>query len=177
LANSYLSPAIKDESGLGSFERDDRQEGKIGWVGNAGDLPKEFALSRKGQAIDAAGKVVMPGLIDSHTHVVFAGSREYEFEQRILGLTYLEIAAKGGGILSTVEATRRASSQELFSLGKKRLDRMLAKGVTTVEGKSGYGLSLEDEIKILVMKTLNEDHLWTSSRLSWELTRFQRSFR
>ena len=156
-----LSPAIKDESGLGIIRNGTIaiREEKIGWVGNAGDLPKEFVLSRKGQTIDAAGKVVMPGLIDPHTHVIFAGSRENEFEQRILGLTYLEIAAKGGGILSTVEATRRASLPELFSLGRKRLDRMLAKGVTTVEGKSGYGLSLEDEIKILkVMKALNEDH-------------------
>ena len=101
----------------------------------------------------------MPGLIDAHTHLVFAGSRENEFEQRIQGLSYQEIAGRGGGILSTVEATRKASFDELFSLGKKRLDRMLSKGVTTVEAKSGYGLSLQDEMKILkVMKALQESH-------------------
>jgi imidazolonepropionase len=101
----------------------------------------------------------MPGLIDSHTHLVFGGSREHEFEQRIQGLSYLEIAERGGGILSTVEATRKASFDELFSLGKKRLDRMLSKGVTTIEAKSGYGLSPQDELKILkVMKALQEDH-------------------
>jgi imidazolonepropionase len=101
----------------------------------------------------------MPGLIDSHTHLVFAGSRENEFEQRIQGLSYLEIAERGGGILSTVEATRKASFDELFSLGKKRLDRMLSKGVTTLEAKSGYGLSLEAEIKILkVVRALQGSH-------------------
>jgi imidazolonepropionase len=101
----------------------------------------------------------MPGLIDSHTHLVFAGSRELEFEQRIQGLSYLEIAERGGGILSTVEATRKAPFEELLSLGKKRLDRMLSKGVTTIEAKSGYGLSLQDEIKILkVTKALKESH-------------------
>jgi imidazolonepropionase len=102
---------------------------------------------------------VMPGLIDSHTHLIFAGSREREFEQRLRGVSYLEIAERGGGILSTVKATREASFDELVSLAKKRLDRMLAKGVTTVEAKSGYGLSLRDELKILkVMKALQKDH-------------------
>jgi imidazolonepropionase len=101
----------------------------------------------------------MPGLIDSHTHLVFAGSREREFEQRIQGLSYLEIAERGGGILSTVEATRTASFDELLFLGRKRLDRMLSKGVTTIEAKSGYGLSLQDELKILrVIRKLNEIH-------------------
>jgi imidazolonepropionase len=109
--------------------------------------------------MDATGKVVMPGLIDAHTHLIFAGSRENEFEQRIQGLSYQEIAERGGGILSTVEATRKASFDELFSLGKKRLDRMLSKGVTTLEAKSGYGLSLQDELKILkVMKALQVSH-------------------
>jgi imidazolonepropionase len=101
----------------------------------------------------------MPGLIDSHTHLVFAGSREHEFEQRIRGVSYLEIAERGGGILSTVEATRKATFDELFSLAKKRLDRMLSNGVTTIEAKSGYGLSLRDELKILkATKALNGVH-------------------
>jgi imidazolonepropionase len=156
-----LSPSFKDESGLGII-RDGAviiREGRIFWVGRTEDLPREFGLSKEGREIDATGKVVMPGLIDSHTHLIFAGSRESEFEQRIQGLSYLEIAEGGGGILSTVEATRKASFEELFSLGKRRLDWMMAKGVTTIEAKSGYGLSLPDEMKILkVMKALKESH-------------------
>jgi imidazolonepropionase len=156
-----LSSSIKEDSGLGilrngavAIKRDE-----IFWVGKTEDFPKEFVLTQEGKEIDATGKVVMPGLIDSHTHLVFAGSREHEFEQRIQGLSYLEIAERGGGILSTVEATRKASFQELYSLGKKRLDRMLSNGVTTIEAKSGYGLSIRDELKILeVMKALQRDH-------------------
>jgi imidazolonepropionase len=156
-----LSSSSKEESGLGII-RDGAiaiKEGKIIWVGATEELSKEFGLNAGGQEMDAAGKVVIPGLIDSHTHLIFAGSRENEFEQRIQGLSYLEIAEKGGGILSTVEATRRASFDELFSLGKKRLERMLLKGVTAIEAKSGYGLSLQDEIKILkVMRALQKNH-------------------
>lgn len=156
-----LSPSFKEDSGLGILREGAVaiKGGKILWVGKVDQLSKAVSLSPKGQEIDAAGKVVMPGFIDSHTHLIFAGSREQEFEQRIQGLSYLEIAERGGGILSTVEATRKASFDELFSFGKKRLDRMLSKGVTTVEGKSGYGLSLQDELKILkVMKALQADH-------------------
>ncbi|MGZ3539002.1 MAG: imidazolonepropionase, partial [Thermodesulfobacteriota bacterium] len=134
-------------------------ETKIFWVGKSEEFGEKFILNRDGREIDAGGKTVMPGLIDAHTHLVFAGSRENEFEQRIRGLSYLEIAESGGGILSTVEATRKASFDELFSLGKKRLDRMLSKGVTTLEAKSGYGLSLRDEVKILqVTKALEKSH-------------------
>jgi imidazolonepropionase len=156
-----LSPSIKEDPGLGILRNGAVaiKKDEIFWVGKTDALPKEFVLARAGQEIDATGRVVMPGLIDSHTHLVFAGSREHEFEQRVQGLSYLEIAERGGGILSTVEATRRASFQELYSLGKKRLDRMLSKGVTTIEAKSGYGLSLRDELKILeVMKALQRDH-------------------
>ena len=135
------------------------RRGKILWVGRTEEISGKFSLSRDGREIDATGKVVMPGLIDAHTHLVFAGSRENEFEQRIQGLSYQEIAERGGGILSTVEATRHSSFDELLSLGARRLDRMLSKGVTTVEAKSGYGLSLQDEMKILrVMKALRENH-------------------
>ncbi len=156
-----LSSSFKDESGLGMI-----QDGTIAiegerilWVGKTDQLSKEIAFTSAKQEIDAKGKVVMPGLIDSHTHLIFAGSRENEFEMRIQGLSYLEIAGRGGGILSTVEATRKASFEELFSLGKKRLDRMITKGVTTIEAKSGYGLSLEDERKILrVIRALHETH-------------------
>jgi imidazolonepropionase len=156
-----LSPSSKEESGLGIIRRGAVavKEGRIFWVGKTEEHPKEICLGTGGHEIDATGKVVMPGLIDAHTHLIFAGSRENEFEQRIQGLSYLDIAERGGGILSTVEATRKASFDELISLGKERLDRMLSKGVTTVEAKSGYGLSLHDEIKILkVMRALQEIH-------------------
>jgi len=156
-----LSPSFKDESGLGIIRSGAVavKGTKIFWVGKTEELGEKFILRRDGREIDAREKTVMPGLIDAHTHLVFAGSRENEFEQRIRGLSYLEIAERGGGILSTVEATRKASFDELFSLGKKRLDRMLSKGVTTLEAKSGYGLSLQDEVKILqVMKALQESH-------------------
>jgi len=156
-----LSSSFKDEVGLGMIRDGAIAIGgeKILWVGKTDQLPKEVSLASRGKEIDAQGKVVMPGLIDSHTHLIFAGSRENEFEMRIQGLSYLEIAERGGGILSTVEATRKASFEELFSLGKKRLDRMLTEGVTTIEAKSGYGLSLKDEMKILkVMRALQEAH-------------------
>jgi imidazolonepropionase len=156
-----LFPPSEGESGLGMIKNGTVaiKEGKIFWIGKTEECPKEISLGRGGHEIDATGKVVMPGLIDAHTHLIFAGSRENEFEQRIQGLSYLDIAERGGGILSTVEATRKASFDELFSLGKERLDRMLCKGVTTIEAKSGYGLSLNDEIKILkVMQALQEVH-------------------
>ena len=156
-----LSDSLKEESGLGIIINGaiSVKKGKIFWVGKTAELQKEFVLGEGGREIDATGKVVLPGLIDSHTHLIFAGSREHEFEQRIQGLSYLEIAERGGGILSTVEATRKASFEELFILGKKRLNRMLSKGVTTIEAKSGYGLSPQDESKILkVMKALQRSH-------------------
>ena len=156
-----LSPSFKEESGLGMIQNGAAaiEKGRIFWVGKTEELSGKFSLNREGREMNATGKVVMPGLIDAHTHLVFAGSRENEFEQRIQGLSYQEIAGRGGGILSTVEATRNSPFDELFSLGKKRLDRMLSKGVTTVEAKSGYGLSLQDEMKILkVMKALQESH-------------------
>ena len=156
-----LSSLFKDESGLAIIRNGAvaLKGTNIFWVGKTEEIGEKFILRQGGREIDARGKTVMPGLIDAHTHLVFAGSRENEFEQRIRGLSYLEIAERGGGILSTVEATRKASFDELFSLGKKRLDRMLSKGVTTVEAKSGYGLSLQDEVKILqVMRALQESH-------------------
>ena len=156
-----LSPSGGEEPGLGILRngavavKGDR----IAWIGETSRIHGEVDLGPDGQEIDASGKVVMPGLVDGHTHLVFAGSREKEFEQRVQGLSYLEIAERGGGILSTVEATRKASFEQLFSLGRKRLGRMLSKGITTIEAKSGYGLSVVDELKILrVMKALNETH-------------------
>jgi len=156
-----LSPSFKDESELGMIQNGAVavKKGRIFWVGKTEEISGKLSLSRDGREIDGTGKVVMPGLIDAHTHLIFDGSRENEFEQRIQGLSYQDIAGRGGGILSTVEATRHASFDELLFLGEKRLDRMLSKGVTTVEAKSGYGLSLQDEMKILkVMKALQESH-------------------
>ncbi|KAB0286832.1 imidazolonepropionase [Vibrio fortis] len=101
------------------------------------------------QVVDCTGKLVTPGLIDSHTHLIYAGNRANEFEMRLKGAAYTDIAAQGGGILSTVRATRAASEEELIELALPRLDGLLSSGVTTVEVKSGYGLTLEDELKML----------------------------
>jgi imidazolonepropionase len=101
------------------------------------------------QTIDAGGRVVMPGFVDPHTHVVFAGDRANEFERRIAGATYMEIMNAGGGIMSTVRATRAASMDELVAQTRVRLDRMLQHGTTTAEAKTGYGLDTATELKML----------------------------
>jgi len=131
-------------------------KGKIVAVGKTREIERNF----QGKVtVDAGGKVVMPGFVDPHTHLVFAGSREDEFEMRIKGSTYMEILERGGGILKTVKETRKASRGELIESCKKKLDVMLEHGTTTVETKSGYGLTPKDELKCLeVMKTLNEEH-------------------
>lgn len=117
---------------------------KIAWFGPQADLPQ-----CEGERLDAKGRCVLPGLIDCHTHTVFAGTREHEFVQRIEGRSYAEIARAGGGIRTTVEAVRSASHAQLLESARPRLSRMLKNGVTTVEIKSGYGLSVPDEIKML----------------------------
>ena len=111
------------------------------------------------ETIDAAGKAVLPGFIDSHTHFIFGGYREEEFSWRMRGDSYMSIMERGGGIYNTVKATQKASFEELYTIAKKRLDKMSAMGVTTVEGKSGYGLDKETELKQLrVMKQLQLNH-------------------
>ncbi len=129
--------------------------------------PKEEVLdyleNKKGPAflkdvyiIDAENKAVIPGFVDSHTHFVFGGYREEEFLNRLSGMEYMEIMKRGGGIMSTVGATRSSSFDDLYNLGMQRLKSMLSQGITTVEGKSGYGLDYETEIKQLeVMKKLD----------------------
>jgi len=121
-------------------------DGLIQWVGPEKELPVEFAgLQEK----DLGGRLVTPALIDCHTHLVYGGSRATEFELRLKGASYEEISRSGGGILSTVTATRNASEEELFAQSLPRFDALLAEGVGTVEIKSGYGLDLETEIKML----------------------------
>jgi len=135
------------------------REGIIVFVGDERDYRRQVRLVRSGVEIDAGGRTVLPGFVDPHTHLPFAGSREREFSLRLQGTRYDEIAAQGGGILSTVEATRRASYDALVDLGKSRLHRMLLHGTTTIEAKSGYGLTLEDELKQLrVLKALDGIH-------------------
>ena len=110
------------------------------------------------ERIDATGKVVTPGLIDAHTHFVFAGSREFELELKIKGAKYLEILAKGGGILRTVRDTRAATKDDLLETCRERANNLLVHGVTTIEAKSGYGLELKTEIKLLeVINSLNHE--------------------
>ena len=115
-------------------------------VGPEAEVRESFEAA---ETLDAAGKVVLPGLVDAHTHPVFAGTREDEFEMRLSGKTYVEIAAAGGGIASSVRGVRETSKEELTARLLVRLDRFLALGTTTVEAKTGYGLSLEDELKCL----------------------------
>ncbi len=108
---------------------------------------------------DAKGAIAVPGLVDGHTHLVHGGSREHEFTLKLAGVTYLDILKQGGGILSTVAATRKATFEELFAKAKKSLDAMLLLGVTTMEAKSGYGLDYETEKKqMLVARALDEMH-------------------
>ena len=133
---------------------------KIVASGNPDEVMSKVTKTPKTVEIDASNKVVMPGFIDSHTHLAFAGSRETEFEQRIKGANYLEILKSGGGILNTVRATRAASEGELIKKSLGHLDTMLTFGTTTVEAKSGYGLTIKDELKQLqVIKELNKIHV------------------
>lgn len=130
--------------------------GRILAAGPRAEIEPAFAPA---QVVDAGGRSVIPGLVDPHTHAVWAGNRAAEFEQRIAGATYMEIMAAGGGILSTVRATRAADLDQLIAETRPRLDRMLAHGVTTAEIKTGYGLSLEEERKQLdAINLLDEAH-------------------
>ncbi|WII72313.1 imidazolonepropionase [Bdellovibrio sp. 22V] len=124
------------------------EKDKIAWVGPHKKLPKEFA-KKNHREIDLKGKTVLPGFVECHTHLVFAGDRAAEFEMRNQGVSYQEISAKGGGILSTVKKTRAASVNDLASVAQKRASQFIAQGVTTLEVKSGYALNLKDEMKML----------------------------
>jgi imidazolonepropionase len=132
------------------------RDGRIATVGPRSEVEK---LIGKGcEVVDAGGRIVLPGFVDAHAHPVFAGSRANEFEERSQGATYQEIAARGGGIQSTVNTTRAATLEELVTSGKRYAEWFLRTGTTTVEAKSGYGLTVEDEVKILrAIKRLGEE--------------------
>lgn len=133
------------------------EEGKIVWIGKRDDLPEFDSLATP--VYRGKGGWVTPGIIDAHTHLVFAGNRAKEFEQRLEGASYEDIALAGGGILSTVNACRDATEAELFELGRQRLNTLAKEGVTTVEIKSGYGLDTETELKLLrVARALGKHH-------------------
>jgi imidazolonepropionase len=140
-----LDPALP---GLGALEGGALavEEGRIRWVGPVGEVPAAFSGAER---IDLEGRWVTPGLIDCHTHLVHGGDRAREFEMRLEGATYEEIARAGGGILSTVTATRSADHGQLVAGALKRLDALMAEGMTSVEIKSGYGLTVESEIAML----------------------------
>ena len=122
-------------------------DGKITRVGRTPEIKK--LCQRDTEVVDARGCAVLPGFVDAHTHLVFAGNRLEDFESRARGETYEQIAKRGGGIQTTVQATRAATEDDLFALAKKRATWFLQDGTTTIEAKSGYGLTLEDELKIL----------------------------
>src|SRR5215813_2588162 len=131
------------------------RDGRIVQTGARGEI--EPLIDADCEVVDAGKRVVMPGFVDAHTHPVFAGNRADEFEMRAAGRSYQEIAASGGGIRSTVRKTRAASEDELFVASKEYCEWFLRSGTTTIEAKSGYGLTLEDEMKMLrVIRRLDE---------------------
>lgn len=133
------------------------KDGKIAWLGKREDLPAFDAFATP--TYQGKGGWITPGLIDCHTHIVYGGNRAKEFEMRLEGATYQEIAAAGGGIVSTVKATREADEETLYVAAKNRLNTLMQEGVTTVEIKSGYGLDTETEIKMLrIARLLGEHH-------------------
>lgn len=133
--------------------------GTVAAVGPSNEVTREYPPENADRAIDASGKTVLPGFVDSHTHALFAGDRSDEFEAKLQGATYQDILAEGGGILRTVSATREASDEELLDRLLDYLDVMLAHGTTTVEVKSGYGLDTETELRMLsVIDQADSEH-------------------
>ncbi|MDI9484611.1 MAG: imidazolonepropionase [Bacillota bacterium] len=159
IKNGQVITAAQAEYPVRGKKMQDLEVIEQGWVACAGKqivgvgagevLPPDLEITESTQVIDAAGQVVTPGLVDPHTHLIFGGTREDEFYLRAQGADYMEIMEAGGGIASSVRATRAASLAELAASGRKRLKWMLSMGVTTVECKSGYGLDLETELKQL----------------------------
>jgi imidazolonepropionase len=145
--NARLATMDPTRAGLGEIDRGvvAAVEGRIAYAGSVEAAPAFDAI----ETVDCDGRWITPGLIDPHTHLVFAGDRAHEFELRLAGVSYEEIARAGGGIVSTMTATRAASEDQLVAAALPRLDALIAEGVTTVEIKSGYGLTLEHELKSL----------------------------
>ncbi len=146
--NARLATLVRARPGLGTVERGAivALDGRIVYAGLEADMP---APAHDAEIVDCEGRWITPGLIDCHTHLVYAGDRANEFEMRLAGATYEEVARAGGGIVSSVKAVRAASEDELVAQSLPRLDALLAEGVTTIEIKSGYGLDLSSEAKSL----------------------------
>lgn len=152
-----MAPAMKKEGrsikeqdlGIEAKQAIYVEKGRIAWVGPQKKIPKELAKKKKLKEISGKGQTVLPGLVECHTHLVFAGHRATEFELRNQGVSYQEIARQGGGILSTMNRTREASAKELLVLAQDRVDEFVSQGVTTLEVKSGYGLDAKNELKCL----------------------------
>ena len=135
------------------------KDDRIIFIGSTEELVSKYPPEKVTKEIDASNKLVTPGFVDPHTHIIFEGTREYEFSLKLKGKSYLEILQEGGGILKTVRETRSASLEKLVENGKTILNRILSHGTTTLETKSGYGLTTESEIKMLTaIKILNEEH-------------------
>jgi len=159
LAGENQKPRIGKQMRELGIVRDGCLAVKDGRIVAVGKTPEVTKLFRAENIVSANGKTVLPGFVDSHTHLVFAGSREDEFQMRVEGASYLEILGAGGGILKTVRETRKASTDKLVDIGIKTLDAMLEHGTTTVEAKSGYGLTTKDELKILeATRRVNQLH-------------------
>ena len=163
LASAHKGPRTKETMSELAIIEDGSiwlENGIIQAIGTTEELQREYAdRIDEAEVIDAFGKLVTPGLVDPHTHIVYGGSREREFEMRLEGATYMDIMNAGGGIHATSRMTRQATEEEIFVQTKKRLDSFLAHGVTTIEGKSGYGLNVETEMKQLrVMQRLQAEH-------------------
>ena len=134
-------------------------DGRVAWVGPSSDV--SVGVRESVETIDAGGAAVLPGFVDPHTHLVFAGDRAEEFARRMAGASYTEIMAAGGGIMSTVRATRAATADDLYRQSRARAERMIAAGTTTVEIKSGYGLDVATERRMLeVVRRLDDDLPW-----------------
>ncbi|CAN5693927.1 imidazolonepropionase [soil metagenome] len=156
--NARLATLASHQPGLGVIERGAvaARDGRIVFAGPDGDLPNEMVPNA--ETVDCEGRWITPGLIDCHTHLVYAGNRAKEFELRLTGATYEEVARAGGGIVSSVAQLRNADEADLLGQALPRLDALIAEGVTTVEVKSGYGLDLENERKSLrVARQLGEE--------------------
>ncbi len=150
---ALADPGLLEDAALAALS------GQIVAVGPSAEVLAQIDDPEGAEILDAAGKVVIPGFVDPHTHLLWTGDRASEFEMRIAGASYMEIMAAGGGIMNTVRATRAASLDELIRQTLPRLDSMIMHGTTTAEVKTGYGLETESEIKMLdAIRVLDEQH-------------------